>query len=284
MAELLLPGGQVADRIFLSVTHDGTHGVLEHEKTDPQPFRVDVTAHTVGSRAGFSDRVNDTIDYGELANGVASIVAGPSLNLIETLAEKVAGLALSMGAVAVDVTVAKPEAPVTNLNEASVSIRRLSALLTPPRPAASVVVALGSNLGDPVENLAVATGRLAQILEDMRVSRTMVTAPLPTSYNANQPNYVNGVVTGMTMLSPLALLAALNELEDRAGRVRADRWGPRTLDLDLITYRVQGHELRSTHPVLTLPHPEAANRPFVIHPWRELEGNATLGGVPLGNL
>ena len=284
MAELVLPSGEVADRIALSVTHEGTHGVLDHEKVTAQPFRVDVTLHTVGSIAGRTDLVTDTIHYGHLANAIEEIVTGPSLNLIETLAEKIAQRALATGAVAVDVTVHKPEAPVDNLNDVSVTIRRLSALLTPPRPAASVVIALGSNLGDPVENVAVATGRLSRLLEGMKTSRTMVTAPLPTAHNINQPNYVNGVVTGSTMLSPLALLAALHEIEDRAGRVRVQRWGARTLDLDLITYRIQGQELRSDHPVLRLPHPEAANRTFVTHPWRELEENATLGGIPLVNL
>ena len=81
-------------------------------------------------------------------------------------------------------------------------------------------------------------------------------------------------------MSPLALLAELQRIEVRGGRVRERRWGPRTIDLDIID--VEG--VASVNPRLTLPHPRAGERLFVLEPWAQIEPEATLGGVPIDRL
>lgn len=283
MPDLILPSGEVADAITLNLDLAGSHGVFDFEKTETHPFPVTLTLHTIGSVAGHTDDLADTINYAEVADKVKALIEGPSLNLIETLAEKVAEIGLASGAVAVDVTVGKPEVPIDYASNVSVSIRRLGPLLTAPAPVADVVIALGSNLGDPVSNVATAAGRLAKILYREKISRTMVTKPLPSEYG-DQPNFVNAVMTGATSLSPLALLAEMHRIENIAGRVRTHHWGPRTLDLDLISYRVAGVELTSDHPKLRLPHPEAHKRDFVIEPWKTIDPGATLGGTPISQL
>ena len=81
-------------------------------------------------------------------------------------------------------------------------------------------------------------------------------------------------------MSPLDLLAALQRIEVRLGRVRRERWGPRAIDLDIVD--VEG--VASRNPRLTLPHPLAAGRLFVLEPWAEIEPDATLAGSPVALL
>jgi 2-amino-4-hydroxy-6-hydroxymethyldihydropteridine diphosphokinase len=92
-----------------------------------------------------------------------------------------------------------------------------------------------------------------------------------------QPDYLNAVLIVSTALPPLDLLAATQGIEAEFGRVRsqgAERFGPRTLDIDVISYA----ELRSDDPVLTLPHPRAHERAFVLAPWHDVDAGANLPG------
>src|SRR5699024_11893145 len=83
-----------------------------------------------------------------------------------------------------------------------------------------------------------------------------------------------------TSLSPYGLLQLAQELEQAAARVRDIRWGPRTLDVDVITY----DDVSSEHPVLTLPHPRAHQRAFVLTPWSWADPDAMLDGVAVAEL
>ena len=100
----------------------------------------------------------------------------------------------------------------------------------------------------------------------------------------DQPDYLNAVAVGMTRLSPTTVLARLHDIEADAGRVRDVRWGPRTLDLDLLQYGdpTAGTDVVSDLPRLTLPHPRAHTRAFVLVPWFDADQDATLrvDGVP----
>ena len=120
-------------------------------------------------------------------------------------------------------------------------------------------IAIGSNLGDRHALLAFARGALAALPQTrlLRVSSIEETAPLGP---VPQPDYLNQMVALETTLSPNALLRALQEIEEQAGRVRAERWGPRTLDLDIVHLEHQ----RVATPALRVPHPELPNREF----WR----------------
>ncbi|HEX9690550.1 MAG TPA: 2-amino-4-hydroxy-6-hydroxymethyldihydropteridine diphosphokinase [Gemmatimonadales bacterium] len=121
-------------------------------------------------------------------------------------------------------------------------------------------VALGSNLGDRAGHLMLARRRLAELPDTrlVRASAIAETAPLGT---VAQGAYLNQMVLLETALSPRALLTSCLEIERAAGRVRAERWGPRTLDLDIVRY---GDRI-VREPGLVVPHPELEHRPF----WRE---------------
>lgn len=283
MPDLYLPTGALADRIELTgLTARGYHGVHDFEKAEGQDFIVDIVLHTTVSRAAASDNLAHTISYSDVAGDAMTLITGDPFDLIETLAERIAESALATGALAVDVTVHKPSAPITHtFSDVSVSVRRLGVLLATPKPAADVVVGIGSNLDNPVTQVDIGAGKLARILEYEQMSRTRVTAADVAPGQPTQPNYVNAVMIGKTRLSPLGLLAELQRIEDEQGRTREDHWGPRTLDLDLISYKIAGHEITSDNPDLTLPHPRAHMRTFVMEPWAEVDPWGHLRGKPI---
>jgi 2-amino-4-hydroxy-6-hydroxymethyldihydropteridine diphosphokinase len=140
------------------------------------------------------------------------------------------------------------------------------------------VIALGSNLGDRAETLRAARDALAALplTDDVRVSGAIETvAVTPSGEDADAPRYLNAVALVRTRLAPSVLLAALHAIEARHGRERRERWGDRTLDLDLVSYG----RVRSDDPSLRLPHPRAAEREFVLVPWLEVDPDAELPGV-----
>lgn len=129
----------------------------------------------------------------------------------------------------------------------------------------SVVIALGSNLGNRRYNLLRAVHALGDVVRIVRVSSIIETEPV----DAPPPRYLNMVVTGYTALSPEALLDELLAIERRLGRVRREvRNEPRVIDLDLILH---GPRRRRTRR-LTLPHPRALQRAFVMEPLSECGG------------
>jgi len=134
-----------------------------------------------------------------------------------------------------------------------------------------VVIALGSNLGDRAATLDAAIDSLRKIIEVKSVSTFIETDPVG---GPEQPDYLNAVLIGESELEPIQLLFAMQEIELLAGRERIERWGARTLDLDLI---VAG-DLQMDTELLTLPHPRAHERRFVLDPWLEIEPGAILPG------
>lgn len=122
-------------------------------------------------------------------------------------------------------------------------------------------VGLGANLGDPQAALTAALRRLA-VIPQIRVAAVAPlyrTAPVG---GPDQPPFLNSAAALQTGLSPLALLACLQDAERAAGRVRTEHWGPRVLDLDLLLYGVRTVDL----PGLTVPHPRLHERRFVLVP------------------
>ncbi len=132
---------------------------------------------------------------------------------------------------------------------------------------------LGSNLGRPVEQLDRALAALRE-LPDSRldaVSRYYRNPPMGPA----QPDYVNAVAALDTELEPLVLLDALQAIENAQGRTRELRWGPRTLDLDLLLYGDRRIDL----PRLHVPHPGLAQRAFVLLPLAELAPGLSIPGL-----
>lgn len=142
----------------------------------------------------------------------------------------------------------------------------------------TVYVALGSNLANPVVQLEQAVASLQQFAKALNVSAFYGSKPLGPQ---DQPDYVNAVAKFETDLTAFELLDRLQQIENAQGRVRARRWGERTLDLDLLLY---GDEQINTER-LTVPHYDMANREFVIVPLYELTPHLVLpDGTPLRSL
>lgn len=141
-----------------------------------------------------------------------------------------------------------------------------------PRPR-RVVLALGSNVGDRRQNLQGAVDSLfdAPGLGLRAISPVYETRPVG---GPDQPDYLNAVLTAETALPARAILDRAHRVEDALGRVRGVRWGPRTIDVDLI---VVGDEI-SDDPELTLPHPHVHERAFVLAPWHDIEPDAEIPG------
>ena len=137
------------------------------------------------------------------------------------------------------------------------------------------VLSLGSNLGDREATLRDAIADIARIdgVTVVAASGLVESAAVkPDGVDQSAPAYLNAVVTVRTALDPDALLTALNTIEQRHGRVRDERWGDRTLDIDIVDFGA----LRVDSERLTLPHPRAADRSFVVVPWLEIDPHATL--------
>lgn len=148
----------------------------------------------------------------------------------------------------------------------------------PARPV-PVAVALGANLGDRAATLRSALRRLQAEagLTDVRVSAMYETPPVG---GPEQGPYLNAVLVARCSLSPRQLLHAGLRVEAEHGRDRSVRWGPRTLDVDVL---VHGGTV-CADPELTLPHPRARGRGFVLVPWAEVDPDAELPGPDGGRV
>ena len=140
----------------------------------------------------------------------------------------------------------------------------MSAMSNSRPPLFSVLIALGSNLGDRGWYLRRAIHELRDAVSVVRTSRVIETEAADAPRGS--PRFLNMVVAGYTHLSPERLLDALQSIESRLGRRRGARNAPRVIDLDLILH--SAHVMRGAR--LTLPHPRYLRRDFVVKPLREL--------------
>jgi 2-amino-4-hydroxy-6-hydroxymethyldihydropteridine diphosphokinase len=131
------------------------------------------------------------------------------------------------------------------------------------------VIALGANIGNPKEQMDLAVAMLRESTEFIALSSYYTTKPVG---GPEQPDYINAVCIIESQLPALDLLALLHGIEKSLGRERNEKWGPRTIDLDLIQYG----NLLSKADELELPHPRAYERRFVLEPWHEIEPDAIL--------
>jgi 2-amino-4-hydroxy-6-hydroxymethyldihydropteridine diphosphokinase len=141
-----------------------------------------------------------------------------------------------------------------------------------------VVLSIGSNLGDREATIRAAVAEIGS-LEGVTVTAASglyeSAAMKEGGEDATAPAYLNAVIAARSALHPQSLLDALAEIESRHGRVRAERWGDRTLDIDIVSFgglRVDSDRLR-------IPHPRAAERAFVLAPWLEIQPEAVLPGL-----
>lgn len=282
-----MSGQGVPDRIQLrGLRATGVHGMLPEEQVRAQPFELDIDLELDLSRAGVSDRLEDTVDYAEVTSRALGIVQADSYRLLERLAQAVADAVLETSA-AQAVTVAlrklRPAVP-GDLRSAGVLLRRRApagAHGGPGVPEAATqagsgarrraFLGLGSNLGDRRGFLRSAVAALPDLAAVSPVYETD-----PVGGPAGQGPYLNLVAELRTALPARALLALAQRLEAIAGRVREERWGPRTLDVDIL---LVGDEVSSEED-LVVPHPRLAERPFVLAPLADLAPEVVGALVP----
>jgi dihydroneopterin aldolase/2-amino-4-hydroxy-6-hydroxymethyldihydropteridine diphosphokinase len=269
--------GVARDRIRLAgVRGRGFHGVFEHERREGQDFLVDVEIAVDLAPPGASDDLVDTVNYGEIGAAVLARIEGEPFDLIERLAEVIAADALRHTEVdEVTVTVHKPQAPV------GVPFGDVTVEVTRRRDAVPVVIAVGANLprGDqrPQDSARSALEALRRHPDIAVVAVSPLHDTEPVG-GPEQPTYVNAVAVARTSLSPTSLLRTLHRIEADFDRRREVRWGARTLDLDLVQYGdpAAGTDVTSDLARLTLPHPRAHERAFVLVPWLEADAGAVL--------
>ena len=131
------------------------------------------------------------------------------------------------------------------------------------------VISLGANIGNPKEQMDLAVAMLREATDFKLISRYFSTKPVS---EIEQPDYLNAICIVESDLPATDLLALLHGIEKTLGRERKEKWGPRTIDLDLIQYG----SLLSSADELQLPHPRAHERRFVIEPWHSIEPDAIL--------
>nr|VFK55925.1 MAG: 2-amino-4-hydroxy-6-hydroxymethyldihydropteridinediphosphokinase [Candidatus Kentron sp. TUN] len=142
-------------------------------------------------------------------------------------------------------------------------------------------IGVGGNMGDSIATVRSGIAALTELPETIPLATSMLYRSSPLG-SVPQPDFINAVAAIRTRLTPLALLSRLQSIEHRHGRVRHGvRWGPRTLDLDLLLY---GHR-RISEDILTVPHPGLPERAFVLYPLHEIAPHLEIPGHgPLAGL
>ena len=231
------------------------HGVFPEENTLGQKFLITAKLGLDTRRAGKSDDLTRSVNYGEVSEAITSFLQENTYQLIEAAAEQLAEHLLLTYELLDTVTLElqKPWAPV------GLPLDTVSVCIT--RGWHTVYLALGSNLGDKQAYLDGAVAFLGD-RRDVRIERIsnfLETEPYGVT---DQDEFLNGCMRIQTLLPPYELLDVLHQAEQQAGRRRLRHWGPRTLDLDILFY----DDLILSEDDLVIPHPEISKRSFVLEP------------------
>ncbi len=238
------------------------HGVYPEETRLGQKFVVSLVMYTDTRRAGQTDDLAASTNYGEVSCFIVEYMKAHTCKLIEAAAEQLAAALLHRYPLLAGVTLElkKPWAPVgLPLEAVSVRITRFWH---------TAYIALGSNLGDKKAYLDGAVAALDALADCSveQVSSYLVTAPYG---GVEQDDFLNACLRLRTLLTPQELLDRMHEIEQAAHRERLVHWGPRTLDLDLLLYDDEVFETET----LIVPHVEMHLRDFVLRPMAEIAPN-----------
>lgn len=231
------------------------HGVFPEENVLGQKFVISAVLYTSTREAGKTDDLTKSIHYGEVSQFITEFMEQNTFKLLETVAERLAEelLLRTERLEKVCLEIKKPWAPVgLPLETVSVEIER---------GWHTAYIALGANLGDKEANLrlGVEALRATKGCQVLAVSDFLVTEPYG---GVEQDDFLNGAMKIRTLLTPHELLERLHEIEREAKRERVVRWGPRTLDLDILLY----DDLILDEEELHIPHIEMCKRDFVLKP------------------
>lgn len=238
------------------------HGVFPEETKLGQKFIVSLTMYMNTRKAGKSDNLEVSVDYGAVSHFITDYMKEKTFLLIEAAAENlVRELLLHFPVVkGIDLELKKPWAPIgLSVEYASVKISRFWH---------RAYLGMGSNLGDKKGYLDQAVEKIKEDPECVveKVSQYLVTEPYG---GVEQDDFLNACMVVRTLLSPEELLDKLHEIEQEAHRERIIHWGPRTLDLDILMY----DDLVMESDDLIIPHIEMDKREFVLKPLCEIAPN-----------
>lgn len=235
------------------------HGVLPEETRDGQHFYINAVLYTDVHGAGLSDRLEQSVDYGDVCSVLTEWMQTNTCLLLEAVAERLAGeLLLRYRRLSgLELEIRKPEAPISQ-SFGCVSVKV-------SRGWHRAYIGLGSNMGDRERYLegAVEALRKHPLIEVNKVSDYIQTEPYG---GVEQEDFLNGALELETLLRPEELLDVLHEIENQAGRERTVHWGPRTLDLDILFY----DKLIYGSDTLVIPHVDLTNRSFVLKPLAQI--------------
>lgn len=231
------------------------HGVFPEENVLGQKFVISAVLYASTREAGKTDDLTKSIHYGEVGQFITEFMKQNTFQLLEAVAERMAEelLLRTERLEKVCLEIKKPWAPVgLPLETVSVEIER---------GWHTAYIALGANLGDKEANLrlGVEALRATKGCQVLAVSDFLVTEPYG---GVEQDDFLNGAMKIRTLLTPHELLERLHEIEQEAKRERVVRWGPRTLDLDILLY----DDLILDEEELHIPHIEMYKRDFVLRP------------------
>ena len=231
------------------------HGVMPEEKVLGQKFVLSFELDLDLRKAGKNDDLTKTVHYGELAHKVEEEFTKTSYDLIEKAAEEICEFVLLNYPIVkkVKLLLKKPWAPTRkNVEYVAVEIERKWS---------KVYIAAGSNLGNKEETLKEAIGKIDKRKDCIVKNVSNFYTTDPVGYE-NQDKFVNCVFEIDTLQTPSELMDTLLEIEQEFKRERIIRWGPRTLDLDIIFY----DDIISYDKHILIPHPRAHERQFVMKP------------------
>ena len=248
------------DKIYLKdIEIFANHGVFQEEKTLGQKFILSLELSLDIKEAATTCDLTKSVHYGELCHQVIQVFQEESLDLIESVVNKVANFILDNYSMVngVKVLLKKPWAPIgRHLDYAAVEINRERHI---------AYISMGSNMGNKEENLNNAVKKLEEIngVKVSKVSSFITTEPWG---NENQDEFLNGALKIETYLTPKELMTELLRIESELGRVREIKWGPRVIDLDIILF----YDIVRNEEFVIIPHPLMHLRDFVLTPLNEI--------------
>ncbi len=248
------------DKICIdNLTVYAKHGVLKEERELGQKFEVSAVLYTDTRKAGLTDTLDKSIDYSYVCKYIDRFMKEHTYSLIEAVAENLAMSLLKeiRGLYAVDLKVNKPWAPI------GLPVQNVSVCIS--RSWHTSYISIGSNMGERESFLDMAVEALEND-ENCYVAKVSDYIETKPYGGVKQDDFLNGCIELKTLYTPYELLTLCQSIENAANRVRTVKWGPRTLDLDILYY---DDSIISTKE-LTIPHPEIPLREFVLKPLSQI--------------
>lgn len=236
------------------------HGVYPEENEKGQDFVLDIWLYIDLSAAGKTDNLELTVDYGELCEFAKKYVCENKFNLLETVVERLSRLILIRYdnlVNGVKIRMWKPNAPISaDFKNVGVEIERYWH---------DVFIGIGSNIGDREKYLKKGL-QLLNLNDDVIIKKVSTFIETEPYGGVEMDPVLNGAARIKTLLAPYELLKICSEIENKLGRERLIRWGPRTFDMDILFY----DKLILEDKCLIIPHIDIKNRDFVLKPMAEI--------------